>query len=108
MVGRKIRAREPEFLIGLAREEVLLPEQIAPPIALADGERRLRAAVLDAAVADLRRFRGLPRPYARAVVAELREWFASRDQSWPFAFEPLCEAIGLDADAVRAGLAREA
>jgi hypothetical protein len=59
------------------------------------GELRLMAAVLEDAVNILRR-----RPRSRAG-REAREWLASRDASWPFAFERICDALDLDADSVR-------
>ena len=59
------------------------------------GELRLMAAVLEDAVNVLRK-----RPRSRAG-REAREWLASRDASWPFAYERICEALDLDADTVR-------
>jgi hypothetical protein len=59
------------------------------------GELRLMAAVLEDAVNILRK-----RPRSRAG-REAREWLASRDTSWPFAFERICDALDLDADSVR-------
>lgn len=59
------------------------------------GELRLMAAVLEDAVNILRK-----RPRSRAG-REAREWLASRDASWPFAFERICDALDLDADSVR-------
>jgi len=53
------------------------------------------AAVLEDAVNILRR-----RPRSRAG-REAREWLSSRDASWPFAFERICDALDLDADSVR-------
>jgi hypothetical protein len=40
--------------------------------------------------------RTTPGPYEQA-----RAYVASRDRSWPFSFENLCEAIGLDAEGLR-------
>jgi len=59
------------------------------------GELRLMAAVLEDAINILRK-----RPRSRAG-REAREWLASRDASWPFAFERICDALDLDADSVR-------
>jgi len=59
------------------------------------GELRLMAAVLEDAVNILRK-----RPRSRAG-REAREWLASRDASWPFAFERICDVLDLDADSVR-------
>jgi hypothetical protein len=66
------------------------------------GELRLMAAVLEDAVNVLRK-----RPRSRAG-REAREWFASRDASWPFAYERICEALDLDPDRVRREVAMPA
>jgi len=59
------------------------------------GELRLMAAVLEDAINIVRK-----RPRSRAG-REAREWLASRDATWPFAYERICEALDLDADSVR-------
>ena len=59
------------------------------------GELRLIAAVLEDAINIVRK-----RPRSRAG-REAREWLASHDATWPFAFERICEALDLDADSVR-------
>jgi hypothetical protein len=48
-------------------------------------------------------------PGNRVAAKRLREvvaWFASDDRQWPFSFERICEALGLEADYIRAGLYR--
>ena len=59
------------------------------------GELRLMAAVLEDAVNILRK-----RPRSRAG-REAREWLTSRDASWPFTFERICDALDLEPDSVR-------
>ncbi|HZP41490.1 MAG TPA: hypothetical protein VFD84_08245 [Candidatus Binatia bacterium] len=59
------------------------------------GELRLMAAVLEDAVNVLRK-----RPRSRAG-REAREWMASRDTTWPFSYERICEALDLDPNTVR-------
>ena len=63
------------------------------------GEMRLMAAVLEDAISVLRK-----RPRSRAG-REAREWMLSRDTSYPFSYERICEALDLDADSVRRGVA---
>jgi hypothetical protein len=63
------------------------------------GELRLMAAVLEDVVNILRK-----RPRSRAG-REAREWLASHDTSWPFAYERICEALNLDPEGVRRELA---
>jgi hypothetical protein len=74
--------------------------------------RRLMAAVLQTAVDDFRgsAYRvaaGFPVPRDRRVYEQAKAYVASSDRSWPFSFENLCEAIGLDAGDLRDGLSRE-
>jgi hypothetical protein len=48
-------------------------------------------------------------PGNRVATKRLREvvaWFASNDRQWPFSFERICEALGLEADYIRSGLYR--
>jgi hypothetical protein len=59
------------------------------------GELRLMVAVLEDAINILRK-----RPRSRAG-REAREWLASKDATWPFAFERICDALDLDVDSVR-------
>jgi hypothetical protein len=63
------------------------------------GELRLMAAVLEDAINVLRK-----RPRSRAG-REAREWVASPDRSWPFAYERICEALDLDSNSVRREIA---
>ena len=69
-------------------------------------ERRLAAAVLEQALADLEREtrrlvvvrrRGRP-AYPREPA---RAWFRAIDEQWPFSFENVCAALGLDAGSIR-------
>ena len=53
------------------------------------------AAVLEDAVTILRK-----RPRSRAG-REVREWLASHDTTWPFAYERVCEALNFDPESVR-------
>jgi len=59
------------------------------------GELRLMAAVLEDAVNVLRK-----RPRSRAG-REAGEWMSSRDTTWPFSYERICEALDLDPETVR-------
>jgi hypothetical protein len=65
----------------------------------AEPHRRLMAAVLKTVLDDVRG------PSRRAsghrAHEQARAYVASTDRSWPFSFENVCEAIGIDADGVR-------
>jgi len=80
--------------------QVLLPEQATPRRAL-DPERRLMLAVLREAV--LAYLAGEVRT-TRAGMIEIEAWFGSDDTSWPYSFGNLCDALGLDRNAVRRAL----
>ena len=61
--------------------------------------RRLMAAVLQTVLDDVR---GPSRRAAgRHAHEQARAYVASTDRSWPFSFENVCEAIGIDADLMR-------
>jgi hypothetical protein len=73
---------------------------------LGDPHRRLMAAVLQAVIDDCREGASRriaihgPQGHARGVRRAVA-YVASRDRAWPFSFENLCEALGIDADRVR-------
>ncbi len=79
----------------------------------AEGERRLMLAVLIDAVRLTRslqleasRVGQLPLIKRRQLLREY-QWFASQDRDRPFAFQSICEALGLDADYVRRCVVRD-
>jgi hypothetical protein len=78
---------------------------------VADPLRRLMAAVLQTALDDCRgsaygrRLLGLRSNLPARLDAA--DYVASTDRSWPFSFENLCEALGLDAGHVRHVLRQE-
>src|SRR6185295_17495916 len=42
------------------------------------------------------------------IMAETRDWVTSRSRAWLFAFESICEILGLDADYLRRKLLEQA
>jgi hypothetical protein len=67
--------------------------------------KRLMAAVLQTVVDDCRgsvyrRARGYEVPFGTHV-RRATAYAASGDRSWPFSFENLCEALGLNANSLR-------
>jgi hypothetical protein len=60
---------------------------------------RLRAAVLGAALMDVRKF-----PPTSRLGAEARAWLASDETTWPLSFVAICDVLGLDPEAVRVRL----
>jgi hypothetical protein len=77
---------------------------------LSEPHRRLMVAVLQTVVDD---FRGSPYrrargwdPIDRRDRRDARAYLSSTDRGWPFSFENLCEALGLDAGHLRTALDR--
>jgi len=78
---------------------------------LAEPEKQLALAVLQTVLYDCRatELRG---PTGRAPVRNRRAYdramayVASRDRTWPYSFENLCETIGVDASSLRQRLAQ--
>lgn len=86
----------------------LLPIQHAPrPEGRLDGpQRRLMIAVLQTAIDDCQgtataRALGTPIATNTRAAREAIAFLESPDRSWPYSFVNICEAIGLDADALR-------
>lgn len=87
--------------------DIVLPAQwFVRRSALPESERRLRLAILKDALHYYRDFAGGTDRRTRAWYDDAAEWFASRDRSEPFAFENVCDALGLSASAIRCGLRR--
>jgi len=61
-------------------------------------------AVLEDAIRCIERGRRSRRRGSCARAAEAVAWVRSDDRAWPFAFASICDVLGLDVDAVRAGL----
>ena len=91
----------------------MLPvEDLRPPgQRLAEPEKRLALAVLQTVLYDCRGT-GQRGANGRAPVRNRQAYdramayVASRDRSWPYSFENLCETIGVDANSLRRRLAR--
>jgi len=85
----------------------VLPAQLAPAFrcdATRQPEKRLMLAVLEEAVAAYQKLSCATTPYARREFLEAQSWIESDEMQWPFSFCNICEALGLDATAVRRGL----
>jgi hypothetical protein len=62
-------------------------------------EQRLCGAILAQALLDLQRC-----PPTGRLAEETRAWLEDDTESWPMAFRPICDILGLDPDRVRAGV----
>jgi len=93
---------------------IMLPTQYSKRAGgrLAEPHKRLMAAVLRTVVDDCRGGSVYRRAAGYAPIDTRRvrnaiAYVASTDRAWPFSFENLCEALGLDAGSLRSELARE-
>ena len=91
----------------------LLPDQYlaAASTRVALPQRRLMMAVLQTVIDDVhgsahRRAAGHEGPADRREVERARAYIESTDRSWPFSFENVCEAIGVDSGSLRRALER--
>lgn len=91
----------------------VLPDQYlaAPTARLALPQRRLMMAVLQTVVDDVqgsahRRGSGCLGPADQREFERARAYVQSTDRSWPFSFENVCEAVGVDADSLRRAFER--
>jgi len=66
----------------------------------------LMLAVLEEAVSTYQQHLDADSRRGRRLFREADEWFRSADTSWAFAFESVCDVLGLNQDYVRGGLAR--
>ena len=78
---------------------------------LAEPEKRLALAVLQTVMYDCRaaaaeRAEGRARARHRQAYERAMAYVASRDRSWPYSFENLCETIGVDAGSLRRRIVR--
>ena len=69
-------------------------------------ELRLMAAVLEDAIRTFCRFAGSQALGSRRLFKETAEWFETSVVSWPFSFENICDALGLEAEWIRRLLRR--
>jgi hypothetical protein len=84
----------------------MLPTQYASSVRLAEPQKRLMAAVLRAAIDDCRGGSDYRRSAGKGVLGSgsIRKavaYVASTDRAWPFSFENICDALGLDVAALR-------
>jgi hypothetical protein len=99
-------ARSDETFEGVLGAGILLL-----PVQLVDretnrAEKRLMLAVLTEAVATFLRHLEAKTGRGQRLFREAEEWIESEDMSWTFAFENVCQTVGLDAEYLRGGLER--
>src|SRR5438093_289260 len=85
---------------------IMLPAQCVRRTRVAEPHKRLMAAVLQAVVDDCRGGSVYRRSTGKGLlgIGSVRKavaYVASTDRSWPFSFENLCDALGLDPGTLR-------
>jgi hypothetical protein len=68
-------------------------------------ERALIAAILEDAVHEYRKYKGARNPEGKERFRAAQRWLMGNRDDWIFAFNNVCELLGLDPDYVRRGLA---
>lgn len=94
-----------DISLHLLSHEGILPSQWYAHAALRSPEHALLHAVFLDAHNTLLKQGNMDIHKARRLYAEAWAWFWSDDQSWPFAFVPICHHLGFDPDGIRRGLA---
>ncbi len=88
--------------------EFVMPVQFHTPASEAwwPGEKRLMLAVLTDAIDILMKGPGVNDPRRTTVFDETVAWFTHDGADWPCSFVNVCDALGIDARAVRAAITR--
>ncbi|MBI3301067.1 MAG: hypothetical protein HYZ72_03170 [Deltaproteobacteria bacterium] len=92
---------------SLFQPDSLLPAQFFAALkqkARACGERRLMVAILEDAVECFQKHLWATDNRSRQLRAEAERWFLSDDDSWPFSFVSICDALDLHPAFLRRGL----
>ena len=69
-------------------------------------EKRLMLAVLEDAVGMFQKYVTASTRRGQRLFTEAEEWFAADATDWPFGFENICQALGLEPTYIRNGLWR--
>ena len=67
-------------------------------------EKRLMLAVLDDAIACFQKYVSAREGGGKKIFGEAEDWFLEENGDWPFAFENICDVLGLDPHYLRQGL----
>jgi hypothetical protein len=102
------RLDEPAAGPGL-EPETILPSQFFDRFqvdASLQPEKRLMLAVLEDAVGTFQKYVASSTRRGQRLFAEAEEWFGEPATEWPFGFESICQALGLEPGYIRNGLGR--
>lgn len=96
-----------EAYTHLLQPDTVLPSQYYAALrrkTIQEPERRLVVAILEDAVDCYIKHMFSTDRRSRQLFTDAEEWFADSDRDWPFAFENVCEFLGLDPVYLRNGL----
>jgi hypothetical protein len=89
---------EPDILTGHQFFKVFQQKSGSEP------ERRLMLAVLSDAVECFQKYATARTRKGRKLFTNAETWITSRDASWPYSFEHICDVLNLSANRLRIGL----
>ncbi len=67
-------------------------------------EKKLMLALLEGTIKIYQEYKSIPSVKRRTIWHEAWQWFESVDRTWPYSFENVCDALGIDAGYLRKGL----
>ena len=100
---------EHDGLADLFEPDFVLPEQLLEGYrndSYLSGEKALMLAVLEDGLRCFQEHFRNARYNPRLLSQEAEEWIRAEDWDWPFSFNNVCDALGLDPEAMRASLLR--
>ncbi len=71
-----------------------------------DPEEKLMFAVLADAIECFQKYYGANTHRRRRLFTEAEAWISTPDNTWPYSFENICEALNIDPNYLRLGLTR--
>ncbi len=104
-----IKAGTEDLFSGLFEPDIVLPSQflVGSEKGIQGGERRLMAALLsDGIEAYISQCAVAGNWQSEDVHVDAFEWVETRDLSYVFSFDNVCECLGINADYLRLGLTR--
>lgn len=103
-----MRESAAESLSSLFEPEVVLPSQFNTNElgGLSGGERKLMAAILSDGIEAFISEAMAPTRSSRSKNPDPAEWVNTKDESYIFSFDNVCNCLGIDSDYLRLGLAR--
>jgi hypothetical protein len=98
-----------DSLADILGPDVILPQQFFDgPRGDSDfsPEKALMLAILEDAIRCFQEYFRTTRARPRMLSRQAEQWIRTRDWNWPFSFNNVCEALGIDPDCMRDALLR--